>query len=198
MDNLLKAVLVLALIALVTAAIWRLFTRVSSSTKNTLDGNALKKADMESAIKDASDVVAAYGEVLERTNEPGAIFRSQSDLPYTKAEIRKSIEHLLLLPHDDTRINNLEVADMLLNNFIPDEEYRIVHALRAGLSQALKNYVAGERDAMQLCKSALDGNTQEREMSLRQVEERTRRENLLTLERHKAIAANRSRLADLG
>jgi hypothetical protein len=122
------------------------------------------------------------------------MFHSQADLPSTKAEIRKCIEMLLLLPADDARLNNLESADVFLNNFIPDEEYRIVHPQRAGLSQALKNYAAGERDAMQICKTATDGVTQEGKTHLRQVEERIRREGLLTLERHKAIAANRSRL----
>jgi FtsZ-interacting cell division protein ZipA len=198
MNNLPIVVLVLALIALVVGVIWRLLTRVSTRTKNPLDENAVKRADIESAIKEAHDVVAAYGEVLERTNEPGVIFHSQADLPHTKAEIRKCIEMLLLLPNDDTRLNNLEAADIYLDNFIPDEEYRIVHPQRAGLSQALKSYAASERDAMQICKTATDGVTQEGEAHHRQVEERIRRENLLTLERHQAIAANRSRLAALG
>ena len=191
MDKSDEVVLALVLIVFVAAAIWR--------RKKTQQENAVMKADMESTVKEAHEVVAAYGEVLERTNEPGIIFHSQADLPYPKEKIRKCIEMLLVLPHDDdTRRNALGVADVLLNSFIPDEEYRIVHRQRAGLSQALKDYTAGERDAMQICKTATDGVTQEREALLRQVEERTHREDLLTLERQKAIAANRSRLADLG
>jgi hypothetical protein len=191
MDNLAEVVVVLVLIAFVAVVIWR--------RKKTQQKNALMKADMESAIKEAHDIVAAYGEVLERTSKPGIAFHSQADLPYPKEQIRKCIEMLLVLTHDDdTRLNTLEVGNVFLNNFIPDEEYRLIIPQMAGLSQALKAYADGERDAMQILKTATDGVTQEGEAHLRQVQERTRRENLLTLERHKKIAANRSRLADLG
>ena len=191
MDNLAEVVLVLALIVFVATAIWR--------TKKSQQENVLKMANMKSAIKEAQDVVAAYGEVLERTNHPGILFHSQADLPYPKAKIRECLEMLLALAgDDDTRISTLESGSIFLNTFIPDEEYRIVHRQSAGLSQSLKDYAAGERDAMKILKTTGDGVTDEGEAYLRQVEERARREDLLTLERHKAIAANRSRLAGLG
>ena len=145
-------------------------------------------------IKKASRVVAAYGAVLEQVGKPGILFHPESDLPFTKAEIRQSIELLLVVPTDDTKRNSLEVADMLLNNFIPDKDYGIVYQQRSGLSQALKNFYSGERGALQLAKTIGDGGTQEGEARLRQIEERVKRDDQTTLERHRGLRREADRL----
>jgi hypothetical protein len=88
------------------------------------------KVELDSALKKASAVVAAYGAVLEQVGETGILLHSESDLPFTKAEIRRSIEVLLIVSTDDTKRNNLEVADMLLNDFVPDEDYSVVQHQR--------------------------------------------------------------------
>jgi len=152
------------------------------------------KAELDSAFKKASTVVAAYGAVLEQVAEPGILLHSESKLPFTKAEIRRSIELLLIVSTDDTKRNNLEVADMFLNDFVPAEDYCIVQQQRGGLSQALKNFNAGQRDAMQLAKAVGAGVTQEGEAQLRQIEERVKRDNQTTLERHKELRREADRL----
>jgi hypothetical protein len=93
----------------------------------------------------------------------------------------------LIVSTDDTKRNNLEVVDMLLNDFVPDEDCCVVQHQRGGLSQALKNFNAGERDAMQLAKIVGDGVTQEGEAQLRQIEERVKHDNQTTLERHREL-----------
>ena len=153
------------------------------------------RAQVESALKKASEVVAAYGAVLEREGKPGILFHPESDLPYTKIEIRNSIELLLLTPCDDARRNNLEVVDMLLNTFVPDKEYSLVVQQRGGLSQALKNFYAGESDGRKLAKHVMDGATQGGETQLRSVEERVEREDLATLERHRELRREADRLS---
>jgi hypothetical protein len=187
MDTSDELFLVLVLIVFVASAIWH--------RKKTQQD----KAELENAIEKALGVVADYREVLERTNDTGFIFRSEANLPYPKAEIRRCIEKLLALPFlDAERLDNLEACNVLLNDFIPDEEYRIVNLQTAGLSQAMRDIASGERDAVQIYKTAGDGVTEEGEALFRQVADRTRSENLLTQERHKAIAVIRSKLAEFG
>lgn len=154
-------------------------------------------AELESAINDAEDVVEAYGEVLERTGGHSSLlhFHSQADLPYPKEKIRECIEMLLVLPvHNDKRINALETSNIHLNTFIPDEEYRIVLRQRAAISQALKEHAGGEQTALQVLKTVVDACTQDEQALIDQMEERTHREDQITQERHRVMAAKRTRL----
>ena len=160
------------------------------------DPKKTAKADLESAIEKASKVVAAYGAVLEQeVEEPGILFHPESDLPYTKVKIRQAIELLLLVPTGDTKRNNLEVADIHLNSFVPDEDYGVVNQQLSGLSQSLKKLYSDEKmDGFQVVKTVGEGVTQEGQARLRQIEERVGRNNQTTLERHRELRREADRL----
>ena len=143
----------------------------------------LTKAELDGARKNASTVVAAYGAVLEQGAGLGFCC-ILIEPPFPKTVIRQSIELVLSASTDDTKRNNLEVADMRLNDFVPDEDYCMVQHQAGGLSQALKNFTIGDRNAMQLAKTVAAGVTQEGEVQLRLIEERVKRDNQTTLERH--------------
>ncbi|MEC4890965.1 MAG: hypothetical protein RI101_13000 [Nitrospira sp.] len=148
---------------------------------------AAQIAQLESAMSKASKIVSAYGAVLEQEGEPGIMFYPLSDLPYTKTEIRAAIELLLVMEKDEAMRASLEVCDISLNQFIPDEEYRVVRQQRKGLSQALQGLRDGERDARKVAEAVLAGGTVEGEAQLRHIEERVRQEDQRTLMRHKEL-----------
>jgi hypothetical protein len=159
------------------------------------DPKKMAKAELESALKRASTVVAAYGVVLEAAGEPGILFHPESDLPFTKEKIRQSIELLLLIPTDDARRNNLEVVDVLLDNFVPDEDFGVVRQQQGGLSQALTNMNSGGKmDALQLAKIVSSGVTPEGQSQLRQIQDRVKCNNQTTLARHKELRLEADRL----
>jgi hypothetical protein len=159
------------------------------------DLKKMTRDKLESALKKASTVVAAYGVILEAEGEPGILLHPESELPFTKAQIRQSIELLLFSPTDDATRDNLEAGDILLNDFIPDEDYSVVHQQRVGLSQALKSLSSGEGiDGLQLAKTMGEGVTQEGEARLRKIEERVKGENQTTLERHRELRREADRL----
>lgn len=92
------------------------------------------------------------------------------------------------MPSDETRRNRLEVVDIHLNDFVPDEDYSVAKQQRGGLSQALKGIHSGEKmDAMQILKAVSEGVTTEGEAQLNQIQERVRRDNQTTLERQKEL-----------
>jgi hypothetical protein len=155
----------------------------------TDDPKTITKDKLDSALKKASTVVEAYGVILGAEGEPGILLHPESELPFTKAHIRQSIELLLFVPTtDDAMRDNLEAMDVLLSDFVPDEDYSVVHQQRVGLSQALKTISSGGKiDGLQLAKTMGEGVTQEGEARLRQIEERVRRENQTTLERHREL-----------
>jgi hypothetical protein len=153
------------------------------------------QAELEHAINKADSIVAAFGAILEQVGEPGIHLYPESGLPFTKLKIREAIEILLLIPTDDTRRDNLEAVDVLLNDFVSDEEYRVVYQQRIGLSKALKSLSSGEKlDGLQLAKAMGEGVTQEGETQLRQINDRVKRENETTLERHRELRHEADRL----
>lgn len=170
------AVLLIIPIALVVVTLFvirRARSSVGGSVKEIPDDkDAPTRERLESAIKESYKIVSAYRAVLEQGRVRGIMYYPESDLPYAKAEIRQAIELLLVVPTDEARRKQLEVADVFLNDFIPNEDYRIVNRQGAGLSQALKCFHADERDADQL---------------RRRLEKRVDCDNRSTTERHKIL-----------
>jgi hypothetical protein len=159
----------------------------------------LKKfaAEVDSSLEKAGKVVASYGAVLEQEGElAGAtMFRPLSDLPYPKSQIRGCIELLLLtLKDDDPRLNALAVADISLNDFLPEEEYRFVRQQRTGMSRMNKRLLAGEAFDKEDAKRMLDATSDEAEAQLRLLEARNNCENLATAARHKELRAEHERM----
>ena len=153
------------------------------------------QSELEYAINKADSIVAAFGAILERVGETGIHLYPDSDLPFTKVKIRHAIEFLLFIPTDDTRRDNLEAADVLLNDFVSDEEYRVVYQQRIGLSKALKSLSSGEKlDGLQLAKAMGEGVTEEGEAQLRQINDRVKRENETTRARHSELRHESNRL----
>lgn len=161
--------------------------------------------DVDKAMKTASEIVGAYGAVLEQARERRMHLHPESDLPFSKAQIRQSIELLLLFPTDDNRRNTLECSDILLNDFVPDDDYRVVKQQRSGLGQAVKNWYRSEQDIDQfikatrqdrdqIIKTIREGTTQEGEARLQEIEERVSRDNQRTTERHKELRLEAARL----
>lgn len=143
--------------------------------------------DLNPSVARALDVIPAYGSVLEKESAPGIPFHPESLLPYTKSEIRNSIELLLLAELDETRRNHLEGADVLLNNFIPDEEYKAIQRAQEGLSQALQMRASGERDTLKLARALVEGSSSETDSLLKEIQDRVAQANLVTLRQHRAL-----------
>jgi hypothetical protein len=187
------------------------------------DEDSVSQSELESALKKAYKVASAYKTVLEVSREfgieePGIMYYSLSDLPFTKSEIRGAIELLLLIERDDAERNSLEVCDMKLNNYVPDKEYLIVRQQLGGLSQSLKEFYSDERlrenmlqarergvgqmpetfkrDIDKLRETIVAGTTPEGEAQLRQIEERVHREHALTLKRHREIRQDADRMRE--
>jgi hypothetical protein len=108
-------------------------------------------------------------------------------LPCAIEKIRQALELLLLVPSNEAERNNLECLDVLLDDFIPDEDYAVVHQQRGGMSQALKILEAGEKDAKKVLEAFGSQDTEDGENKLRLIQDGVRRDNVATLERHKAL-----------
>ncbi len=151
-----------------------------------------RKTQLKTALAKSTKIVAAYGTVLSQEEGPGLGFHPESDLPFSKAEIRAAIERQLLIEKDNERRASLEVSNVFLNDFIPDDEYRIVSQQQARLAQALNRVQAGKQDMQAFSEMILAGTTPDGEVKLRQVEERVLRENGATLQRQEVGSCTRS------
>jgi hypothetical protein len=146
------------------------------------------KQKISAMIDHAEEVVTAYGAVLEQTSQagqPGISFYSESQLPHTKSEIRKCIELLLLAPLNETQLGHLAVADISLNDFIPEEEYEAINEQQVGFSKALQLGRAGDVDTMAAL--MVNSGTPASRLLTKQIQERFNRENMATLKRHQTL-----------
>lgn len=133
------------------------------------------------ALKYAKKVAAAFGQLIEESPVP--FYRPESQLPYRKAEIRECIELLLTEPLDDRQRNGLECLTVILNDFIPDEEFNKIGKRDFALVKTLQLYEEGVRDAQRLARGIAEGDTPETDLFRKQVDERVDRENEATLKK---------------
>ena len=146
----------------------------------------IPKASVKSlALKYAKEVVAAYGQLIEESPVP--FYRPESQLPYSKAEIRECIELLLSEPLDARRQNGLECLNVILNNFIPDEEFNKIGKRDVALVQTLRRYEEGERDPQRLSRAMAEADTPETDSFRKQVDERVDKEDKATLEKNRIL-----------
>lgn len=200
MNDLLVVIAATGFLALIVYGLRQSQKTVSVGAVSPTDNSATNRSQLEGTLNQAHKIVSAYGAVLEQEDDPGIMFHPLSALPYTKVEIRGAIELLLLAERDDMKRSTLEVCDMFLNQFIPDEEYRIVRQQRSGLSQVMKCLQEGERDARKLAELALATGTSgtiEGEARLRHIEERSKQEDQLTLKRHQELKQESARIWSL-
>jgi hypothetical protein len=137
------------------------------------------------ALKYAKEVAAAYGQLIEESPVP--FYRPESQLPYSKAEIRECIELLLTEPLDARQRNGLECLTVILNDFIPDEEFSKIGKRDFALVKTLQLYEEGVRDAQRLARVIAEGDTIETDLFRKQVDERVDRENKATLKKIKFL-----------
>lgn len=137
------------------------------------------------ALKYAKEVAAAYGQLIEESPVP--FYRPESQLPYSKAEIRECIELLLTEPLDVRQRNGLECLTVILNDVIPDEEFNKIGKRDFALVKTLQLYEEGVRDAQRLARVIADGDTPETDLFRKQVDERVDRENKATLKKIKFL-----------
>ncbi|MDA2920953.1 hypothetical protein MYX76_15915 [Desulfobacterota bacterium AH_259_B03_O07] len=69
------------------------------------------------------EIIGAYGKVLQQN--PKVVYPSESELPYTKDQIRRAISIKLLkdLDLEMKYRNTLESAYLLLENYLPPQEF---------------------------------------------------------------------------
>ena len=137
------------------------------------------------ALKHAKEVAAAYGQLIE--DSPVPFYRPESQLPYSKAEIRECIELLLTEPLDVRQQNGLECLNVILNDFIPDEEFNKIGKQDFALVKTLKLYEEGERNAQRLARIMTEAHTPETDSFRKQVDERVDKENQATLKKNKFL-----------
>lgn len=160
---------------------WRIRVRAHQSNK--------ENKELENKIKHASQVVAAFGGTLESRSSRALLLYPQSELPYPKTEIRESIEFLLLCTCDIDRRNHLEVANISLNDYIPDDEYRSISEQQAGMTRAFELLKDGNRDGKRLAKLIVDSSTPAAQATLEQIQQRILRDGEMTIARHRTLRA---------
>lgn len=146
-----------------------------------------KQDDASEMIDHANEVVAAYGAALEQTSQlgpSGIAFHSKSRLPYSKNEIRKSIELLLLVALDEADRNHLRAANIFLNDFISDEEYQAIQEQQGDFAKAIEAGKAGDVKTMA---ALLNSGTLASKLLTKQIPERIIQECNATIERHQAL-----------
>lgn len=173
-----SVVVVLCIIMLLR---WRIRVRAHQSNK--------ENKELENKIKHASQVVAAFGGTLESRSSRALLLYPQSELPYPKTEIRESIEFLLLCTCDIDRRNHLEVANISLNDYIPDDEYRSISEQQAGMTRAFELLKDGNRDGKRLAKLIVDSSTPAAQATLEQIQQRILRDGEMTIARHRTLRA---------
>lgn len=156
--------------------------------------------DMAMKIEHAIHVVSEFGRIMESRSSAPLCLYSEEDLPFPKKEIRESIELLMLSPLDTTQRNHLEVGNIFLNDFIPDEEYCAIQEQQGALGRVMGLVKAGDRDGQMLAKLLVDSETPASKLVLRQINERVNRDNEKTLARNQtlrtvalALAANKNK-----
>ena len=137
------------------------------------------------ALKYAQEVAAAYGKILE--DNPSPFHKPESLLPYSKAEIRECIELLLTEPLDASQRNALECGNVMLNDFIPDEEFNKISKRDDALVRSLQLFREGERDALRLAKVLAEADAPESDLFRKQVDERVDKENKATLKKNRFL-----------
>jgi len=143
----------------------------------------------DEAQKNASHIVVAYGRILEDSPTSLTIlFRPESDLPYPKSIIRSALELLLLTIRDAETRKSIEACDVLLNRFLPQDEYCVAYQQRAGLAQAVERFKPGVSVDITFLKPLVtEGATKEGEERLAQIVEQWKRECDRTVLRHQEI-----------
>lgn len=136
-------------------------------------------------LKHAKEVAAAYGQLIEESPVP--FYRPESQLPYSKAEIRECIELLLTEPLDVSQRNALGCLNVILNDFIPDEEFNKIGKQDFALVQTLRLYGEGERDPQRLLRAMAEADTPETDSFRKQVDERVDKENKATLKKDRFL-----------
>ena len=145
-------------------------------------------------VTHATKVVAEYGAVLEQRTARGLSLFSEKELTQPKNEIRKCIEFLMLGPLDQSQRSNLEVANMFLNDYISEADYRGIEPQQSALSKAVQLQSADEKDAMEIARLLLDSATPASQLLLREIQDRVEQENKETIERHKLLRLASERL----
>lgn len=145
-------------------------------------------------ITHATKVVAEYGAVLEQRTARGLSLFSEKELSQPKNEIRKCIELLMLGPLDQLQRNTLEVANMFLNDYISEADYRGIEPQQSALSKAIQLQAADDKDAMEMARLLLESATPASQLLLREIQDRIEQENKETLERHRLLRLASERL----
>ena len=100
----------------------------------------------------------------------------------------------MLGPLDQLQRNTLEVANMFLNDYISEADYRGIEPQQSALSKAIQLQAADDKDAMEMARLLLDSATPASQLLLRQIQDRVEQDNKETLERHKLLRIASERL----
>jgi len=103
----------------------------------------------DSPAEERSRIICAYLEVLEDLKGPIAV---DSELPFPKEQIGQAILHELAEGSDEYLRRRLEIAYVLLESFIPDEDFRVIEDFKIASLCAAK--LADMGDPASILKSA--------------------------------------------
>jgi len=145
-------------------------------------------------IAHATKVVAEYGAVLEQRTARGLSLFSEQELAQPKNEIRQCIELLMLGPLDQLQRNTLEVANMFLNDYISEADYRGIEPQQSALTKVIQLQAADDKDAMEMARLLLESATPASQLLLKRIQDRVQQDNKETLERHKLLRLASERL----
>lgn len=157
--------------------------------RRKLHTTEILQREMAMKIERALHVVAEFGRLMESRPSAPLCLYSEDDLPFPKKEIREAIELLMLGDLDITRRNHLEVGNIFLNDFIPDEEYRAIQDQQGALLKAIDLFNAGEKDGKKLATLLVESETPASKLVLKQINERVERDNKATLARNRTLRA---------
>jgi len=145
-------------------------------------------------IAHATKVVAEYGAMLEQRTARGLSLFSEQELVQPKNEIRQCIELLMLGPLDQLQRNTLEVANMFLNDYISEADYRGIEPQQSALTKVIQLQAADDKDAMEMARLLLESATPASQLLLKRIQDRVQQDNKETLERHKLLRLASERL----
>ena len=91
-------------------------------------------------------------------------------------------------PLDARRQNGLECLNVILNDFIPDEEFNKIGKQDFALVKTLKLYEEGERDAQRLARVMAEADTPETDSFRKLVDERVAKEDEATLKKNRFLS----------
>lgn len=135
-----------------------------------------------STLEQRSSIIYAYLQVLDGVRGPVAV---DSALPFPKEQIEQAIlDELAEDPESDLR-RRLEIAYVLLESFIPFEEYRVIEDFKS--ASFLAQQIADMGDPVSLLRSA-------------RIMRKARGESAVRLQEkiHEKMTARQSQIRELG